>query len=488
MPQPSFDSPEDGAEPHEIPSQTKKLDEPNPTNWRAEVPTLPDLHTGIPTISELLPAAMQDVSKDDFVNAEKAAAKSAEPTAKGGTQSKARSRYSFKNCGVYGPVSTFIKPQFYDKLYAMVTNDVFAVGKITEVPRGPSLDYLLNWFDVPTSSLPVKFDQAHLRTSFDKSSKSDMVVLKAARDAYDIKHPSKKKPLGNKKPAPKRKQAVDVIIPSASLKSLTSLRMNPSPSSGVNNVDHIPRGSNTVSRQTVWRRKKKREPPVDLNQMYMEDSDSDDGSDMEAGDTYLPIADDTDNVADSSYNPSYMETDGRYDLLGNVEFNYEPLEHPLDPPTNMYNGWGPCLKKGISRRFHTPFECVQVVGGLTYHFFKRITANSNGYARANMNNKGFFGGVSWVNISVQEMIRFHGVILRMSMEDRNLGGYEAYFTSKIQINCSRDFSVEVDDLPSWACKYFTLRRFKQIRAAYHPEVGASTIGDKCHQLQYAHTQ
>ena len=320
MPEPIFDSPEDGAEPHENIIQTKKCPEPNPTNWPADVPTLP----GVPTIPT---------------------AKSAEPTSKGGTQPNARrSRYSFKNCGVYGPVSTFIKPQFYDKLYAMVTDDVFAVGKITEVPRGPSLDYLLNWFDVPTSSLPVKFDQAHLRTSFDKSSKSDMVVLKAARDAYDIKHPSKKKPLGNKKPAPKRKHAVDVIIPSASLKSLTGLRMNPSPSSGANNVDHIPLGSTTVSRQTVWRRKN-RERPVDLNEMYKEDSESDDGSDMEIRTSLLLIADDADNVANSSYNPSYMETDGRYDLLDNVEFTYEPLEHPLDPPTNMYNGRGPCLKK-----------------------------------------------------------------------------------------------------------------------------------------------
>ena len=195
MPKPVLPSLDDGAEPYTIHAQTKKLDEPNPTNWPTDVPMIPELY----------PAANEDVSNVDFVNAKTAAAKAVEPPAKT-TQPKARSRYSFKNRGVYGPVSTFIKPQFIGELYLMVTDDVFAVGKITEVPRGPNLNYVLNWFDVPTSSLPVKFDHAHLRIYFEKSSKSDMAVLKAARDAYDIKHPSKKKPLGNKTPSRKRKR------------------------------------------------------------------------------------------------------------------------------------------------------------------------------------------------------------------------------------------------------------------------------------------
>ena len=73
MPQPFFDSPEDGAEPHAIPSQTKKLDEPNPTNWPADVFTLP----GVPTIPELSTAKNSaDVSNTntDLENAKKAAA------------------------------------------------------------------------------------------------------------------------------------------------------------------------------------------------------------------------------------------------------------------------------------------------------------------------------------------------------------------------------------------------------------------------------
>ena len=83
------------------------------------------------------------------------------------------------------------------------------------------------------------------------------------------------------------------------------------------------------------------------------------------------------------------------------------------------------------------------------------------------------------------MIRFHGIVLKMSIDDRKLGGYEAYFTEGMSINLGRNCSVTLTDYPAWAIKIMSLSRFKQIRAAYHPEVGSSTIGDKCHQLRYA---
>ena len=82
------------------------------------------------------------------------------------------------------------------------------------------------------------------------------------------------------------------------------------------------------------------------------------------------------------------------------------------------------------------------------------------------------------------MIRFCGVILKMSIDDRKLGGYEAYF-KEMEVNLSRDYNVKLNDFPPWAAKVFSLHRFKQIRAAFHPEVGASEIGDKCHQLRQA---
>lgn len=69
-----------------------------------------------------------------------------------------------------------------------------------------------------------------------------------------------------------------------------------------------------------------------------------------------------------------MEMDGQYnvDNLAETTFHYEELEEgeELQPPTNMYNGPGPCLRRGVSRRFNTAFDCIKVCGGLSYHFFK----------------------------------------------------------------------------------------------------------------------
>ena len=42
------------------------------------------------------------------------------------------------------------------------------------------------------------------------------------------------------------------------------------------------------------------------------DSESDDGSDYGAGDTYLPL-EDSDQTPDNNYDPTYMEEDGTYD-------------------------------------------------------------------------------------------------------------------------------------------------------------------------------
>ena len=74
MPEPIFDSPEDGAEPHENIIQTKKCPEPNPTNWPADVPTLP----GVPTISDFSNAEHNvDVTNTEFENAKKAVSRNA---------------------------------------------------------------------------------------------------------------------------------------------------------------------------------------------------------------------------------------------------------------------------------------------------------------------------------------------------------------------------------------------------------------------------
>ena len=82
------------------------------------------------------------------------------------------------------------------------------------------------------------------------------------------------------------------------------------------------------------------------------------------------------------------------------------------------------------------------------------------------------------------MIRFNDMILKMSIDDQKLGGYASYFEEDIPVHLGKHYTVTLNYYPAWATNSMSSFCFKQIRAAFHPRVGASTIGDKCHQLRY----
>lgn len=84
----------------------------------------------------------------------------------------------------------------------------------------------------------------------------------------------------------------------------------------------------------------------------------------------------------------------------------------------------------------------------TVKFFNRIRAKSNQYAMKDMNARGDFGGSSWSNIIEEEMVHFRDVLLLMSIDDRELGGYRACFTEPISVNESRKYSVKLRDYPT----------------------------------------
>ena len=117
---------------------------------------------------------------------------------------------------------------------------------------------------------------------------------------------------------------------------------------------------------------------------YQEDSDVD-NSDVEEGDTYLPISteavNDDDELGDDELSQNKdPSTDGHYkDFFKTNTFTYEPLKEgeTLHQSSNMYDGEGPCLKRGVAKRFRTVLECVQLCGGFSYSFVKRLTSKSN---------------------------------------------------------------------------------------------------------------
>ena len=76
--------------------------------------------------------------------------------------------------------------------------------------------------------------------------------------------------------------------------------------------------------------------PTDVSGTISE-SNSDDGSELQEGDTYLPM--EQDDITPNLYNPEFMDEDGDYNtLLGGISFDFQDLNEDLTPPLNLYNG------------------------------------------------------------------------------------------------------------------------------------------------------
>ena len=88
-------------------------------------------------------------------------------------------------------------------------------------------------------------------------------------------------------------------------------------------------------------------------------------------------------------------------------------------------------------------------------------------------------------IQLEEMIQFFGMVLKMSIDDRRVGGYTEYFYEEIFTDLAKDFSINIKGLKSWANDVMTLCCFKQSHSEFHPEPHFAANGDKCHQHYYA---
>ena len=73
-------------------------------------------------------------------------------------------------------------------------------------------------------------------------------------------------------------------------------------------------------------------------------------------------------------------------------------------------------------------------------YFIRVTKSSNKYGQDRLKNENF-GGMKWKNITVQDIIHFYGVMLRMSIYTWHLGGYTSYFESISRISCVQGYMV-----------------------------------------------
>ena len=110
-------------------------------------------------------------------------------------------------------------------------------------------------------------------------------------------------------------------------------------------------------------------------------------------------------------------------------------------------------------------------------FVHRLVVNSNHYfnefKKPNLGPNNRYCGMKWTNISVPEMYRFLGILLKISIMEGDGGGYTAYYSKSNKRLFTGDHRsgswIDVEDSAGWAWKYMMLGQFKQIRAAFHPE-------------------
>ena len=135
--------------------------------------------------------------------------------------------------------------------------------------------------------------------------------------------------------------------------------------------------------------------------------------------------------------------------------------------------------------------------GFSKDFVRRLVVNSNLYfhkfKKPTLDKNLRYCGPVWKNIRIHEMYRFWGILLKISIMERDSGGHPAYFDSnnrRIYLGKYKSGPwKEVTDSAGWAQNHMSLARFKQIRGAFHPEekfVGMG--GDKCYQLRAAINQ
>ena len=101
----------------------------------------------------------------------------------------------------------------------------------------------------------------------------------------------------------------------------------------------------------------------------------------------------------------------------------------------------------------------------------------------------------WKPISCDEMHRFLGILLKISLQPLDAGGYIAYFresNNTVELTSDADDDIEIPESRGFVSMLpsdvrMSLNRFKQIRGAFHPEEKSMANGeeDKCYQIRAA---
>ena len=86
-------------------------------------------------------------------------------------------------------------------------------------------------------------------------------------------------------------------------------------------------------------------------------------------------------------------------------------------------------------------------------------------------------------ITVGEIIRLFIIMMQISIEPLEMGGYPSYFVEGPMIHLGRGYSVQLRGYDTWGIYVMTLIIFKQICIAFYPESRTSFCEYKCRQMR-----
>jgi len=179
-----------------------------------------------------------------------------------------------------------------------------------------------------------------------------------------------------------------------------------------------------------------------------------------------------------------------WERLKELQWDFQPVS-ANDPTVSDLDYYPftcePSLKEGVGHSVTDPFEAFCRVGGMSYEFVARIAANSNDCYHAQIKpelGQNKFHNLPWKDVTTEEMFRFFGILLKISLSPVDGGGYPAHFRPKNkELNTgfgAKKKTLIILNSIGFAQKIMPLSRFKQIRAAFHPEhKRVSNSGDKC---------
>ena len=110
-------------------------------------------------------------------------------------------------------------------------------------------------------------------------------------------------------------------------------------------------------------------------------------------------------------------------------------------------------------------------------------------------NTRLWHGLVWQPITIDEMHRFFGILLRISLHPTDRGGYTSYFSDgemyvKTHRNRGEGNGGHIRGTAGFVSKIpskfrMSLNRFKQIRGCFHPEnkMKANGLEDKCYHIR-----